>query len=124
MKKTVAFSIILSFLSVITLPAQAAMLGTNELVQQHQVESDRAQLNELLQREDVKSQFEAMGVSPDEVEERVAALTDAEVQQLNQQMADLPAGGDVLSLIVLIFIVFIITDVIGATDIFPFVDPV
>ena len=51
-------------------------------------------------------------------------MTHQEIAQLNRQLADLPAGGDVLGIIVLIFIVFIITDVIGATDIFPFVHPV
>jgi hypothetical protein len=54
----------------------------------------------------------------------VAALTDAEVARLNQRIAELPAGGDVLGVILLIFIIFVITDAIGATDIFPFVDPV
>ena len=56
--------------------------------------------------------------------ERIAQMTDQEIAHLNQQLAELPAGGDVLGLVVLIFIVFIITDAIGATDIFPFVHPV
>ena len=37
---------------------------------------------------------------------------------------ELPAGGDVLGVILVVFIVFVITDVIGATDIFPFIKPV
>jgi hypothetical protein len=51
-------------------------------------------------------------------------MTQAEVAQLNQQIDQLPAGSGVLGIVVLIFIVFVITDVIGATDIFPFIHPV
>jgi hypothetical protein len=51
-------------------------------------------------------------------------MTDQEVARLNQHLAELPAGGDVLGVILILFIVFIITDMLGATDIFPFVKPV
>jgi hypothetical protein len=46
------------------------------------------------------------------------------VQQLNNHLTELPAGGDILGLAVLVFLVFVLTDVIGATDIFPFIHPV
>jgi hypothetical protein len=51
-------------------------------------------------------------------------MTDEEMAQLNQQIDELPAGGDVLGILLVIFLVFVITDVIGATDIFPFIHPV
>lgn len=124
MRKTVAISVLLSLLSVITLPVQAAMLNTQQLVEETSMTSERAKLNALMQREEVQSQFVEMGVSPEEVQQRVAALTDAEVAQLNHQMDQIPAGADVLGVLVLIFLVFIITDVLGATDIFPFVHPI
>lgn len=124
MRKTIAMSVLLSLLSVITLPVQAAMLNTQQLVQESSIISERAKLNAMMQREDIQSQFLEMGVSPEEVQQRVAALTDAEVAQLNHQMEQVPAGGDILGVVVLIFLVFIITDVIGATDVFPFVHSV
>jgi len=124
MKKTVVFSVLISFFSVLALPVQAAMIGTQDLVQQAQMIDERAKLNTFMQREDVKEQFASMGVSAEDIELRVAALTDDEVKQLNQQMADLPAGGDILGLAVFIFVVFIITDALGATDIFTFVHPI
>ena len=40
-----------------------------------------------------------------------------EVQKLNE----LPAGGDLVSTIALIFLVLLFTDIMGWTDIFPFV---
>lgn len=124
MRKTIAMSVLLSLLSVITLPVQAAMLNTQQLVQESSMTSERAKLNAMMQREDIQSQFVEMGVSPEDVQQRVAALTDAEVAELNHQMEQVPAGGDVLGVLVLIFLVFIITDIIGATDVFPFVHPV
>ncbi|MDX1348525.1 MAG: DUF6627 family protein [Thiomicrorhabdus chilensis] len=124
MRQTIAMSVLLSFLSLITLPAQAAMVSTKQLVQEQAIASERTKLNAMMQREDVQVQFLEMGVSPEEVQQRVAALTDAEVAQLNHQMEQIPAGGDVLGLVVLIFLVFIVTDIIGATDIFSFVHPI
>jgi len=124
MRKTIAMSVLLSLFSLITLPVQAAMVNTQQLVQEQSMASERAKLNTMMQREDVQAQFVEMGVSPEEVQQRVAALTDTEVAQLNHQMEQIPAGGDVLGVLVLIFLVFIVTDIIGATDIFPFVHSV
>ena len=52
-------------------------------------------------------------------------MTDAEIAQINQRIAEMPAGGSsVLGVLLIIFIVFVITDVLGATDIFPFIKPI
>lgn len=106
------------------LPLQAAMIGTDTLLQQQQSQFDREQLVQLLGRADVQQQLVALGVNTADAKARVAQLTDSEVQQLNARLGELPAGGDVLSLAVLVFLVFVLTDVIGATDIFPFIHPV
>jgi len=105
-------------------PVQAAMVGTQQVVQAEQSRVDRAQLLAALEREDVRSQLEAMGVDQAMAAERVAAMTDAEIAELNQRIGELPAGGDALGVILVIFLVFVITDVLGATDIFPFINPV
>jgi hypothetical protein len=105
-------------------PVQAAMVTTPQVIQAEQTRVDRADLLAALEREDVRSQLEAMGVDASMAAERVAAMTDAEVAELNERLGDLPAGADALGVILLILLVFIITDVIGATDIFPFINPV
>ncbi len=64
------------------------------------------------------------GVSQKNADMRVAALTDDQVVSLSDQLASIPAGGNVLGLAALIFIIFVITDALGATDIFTFVDPI
>lgn len=105
-------------------PVQAGMVGTAQVLAAEQGRMDRDRLASLLEREDLQRQLSAHGVDAQYAKERVAGLTDAEVARLNQRIADLPAGGDALGVILLIFIIFIITDAIGATDIFPFVHPV
>lgn len=104
--------------------SQAAMIANDVVISQSQHHSARAELMQAVQREDVRQQLLNMGVDPAAVESRINLMTQEEIAQLNQQVEDLPAGGSVLGVLLIIFIVFVITDVIGATDIFPFIKPV
>ena len=105
--------------------AQAAMLGTDTLITSARSQQSITGLQQLLEREDAQQQLLALGVSPDQVRERVASLSDSELARINQGIDTLNAGGDsVLGILLIIFIVFVITDVIGATNIFPFIHPV
>jgi len=61
-----------------------------------------------------------MGVDPAQARERVKALDDQQVRDLAARIDQLPAGGDVLGIIVTIFIVLLITDILGFTKVFPF----
>lgn len=105
-------------------PVQAGMVGTAQVLAAEQGRLDRDRLASLLERQDLQQQLSALGIDVQDAKARVASLTDAEVARLNQRVAELPAGGDVLGVILLIFIIFVITDALGATDIFPFVHPV
>lgn len=111
-------------LTMTALPASAAMVGTDRVLGNATLEADRAELISMIEREDVREQLSAMGVDPDAAQERVARMTDAEVAQLKDRIGELPAGQDALGVILVLFIVFVITDVIGATDIFPFINSV
>ena len=77
----------------------------------------------MLEREEVGARLIEMGVDIKLARERVASLTDAEIAVLNERLGELPAGGDVLVVMLIIFLVFIMTDVLGVTDIFPFIHP-
>lgn len=105
--------------------AQAAMLGTDTLITSAETQQSIAGLQQLLEREDAQQQLLALGVSPEQVRERVASLSDSELARINQGIDTLNAGGDsVLGILLIIFIVFVITDVLGATNIFPFIHPI
>lgn len=104
--------------------ALAAMINNDQVITQVQQNHETAALLATINRADVKQQLLSLGVSTEDVESRIKLMTHEEVAQLNQQINELPAGGDVLGVLLIIFIVFVITDVIGATDIFPFIHPV
>lgn len=111
-------------LTMTALPASAAMVGTDRVLGSASLEADRAELVSMLEREDVREQLGAMGVDPDAAQERVSRMTDAEVARLKDRIGELPAGQDALGVALVVFLVFVITDVVGATDIFPFIHPV
>ena len=94
------------------------------LLQQSQQIDDKQVLLQAINRAGVQAQLSVLGVTTTDIENRIKQMTSEEIARLNQQLDELPAGGDALGLIVLVFIVFVITDVIGATDIFPFIHPV
>jgi hypothetical protein len=102
-----------------------AAIVTNDVVVSHMQQNNaKTELLQTINRSDVKEELLALGVNPANVEKRIDLMTHEEIAQLNQQIDELPAGGDVLGILLVIFIVFVITDVIGATDIFPFIHPV
>ena len=104
--------------------AQAAMIANDQVINQVQQINSKAELLQLMNRADVRQQLVDLGVSTDDIEARINMMTDQEIAQLNQQLEDLPAGGDALGVILVVFIVFVITDLMGATNIFPFIKPV
>jgi hypothetical protein len=108
----------------ISLPAQAAIVVTDSVAASAAASADRAKIAQALARDDVRAELQARGVNPADVQARVDALSDDEAAQLAQKIDTLPAGGDVLGLIVFVFIVLLITDILGLTKVFPFTRPI
>lgn len=78
-------------------------------------------LGALLERADVAAALQQRGVSVDAARERVAALSDAEAAQLMAQIDSAPAGADgVLGTIVFLFVLLLVTDILGFTKVYPF----
>jgi hypothetical protein len=100
----------------VALPAQAGMLSTDAGMAS--VERERG--SRFLARDEVRAQLQAKGVSLADAQARVAALSDDEVSQLAGQIDSLPAGGDILGVLLTVFIVLLITDILGFTKVFPF----
>ncbi len=81
----------------------------------------RDQVTSFLERSEVRDRMQALGVDPDAARGRVAALSDDEVASLANQLDQLPAGGsDVLTAVVVVFLILVILDLLGITNIFPF----
>jgi hypothetical protein len=99
----------------VPLPAMAAMIETQSIA----ASANRDRLASVLDRADIVAQLELYGVDSADVKARVAALTDDEAAQLAGKMDNLPAGG-LLELVLIVFLVLVLTDLLGYTHIFPF----
>jgi VIT1/CCC1 family predicted Fe2+/Mn2+ transporter len=104
--------------------AQAALIGTEQVAVAERVPGvgdARAQVHATLARADVARALAERGVDPAQVRARVDALSDAVVAQLQHTIDSAPAGAsDVLGVIVFIFVLLLVTDILGLTKVFPF----
>jgi hypothetical protein len=113
---------------VISMPlgmAQAALVSTEQVLAAGNGATDRARVLAFLERAEIREQITALGVDPAEAAARVAALSDAQVREIAGQLDQLPAGqgavGVVVGAILIIFLVLLVTDLLGLTNVFPFV---
>ena len=104
--------------------AGAALIGTEQVAARtaDPARSDaHARLLAALDRADLAQALGQRGLSVDQARERVAALSDAEAAGLAQQIDQAPAGADgVLGTLVFIFVLLLVTDILGLTKVFPF----
>ena len=104
--------------------AGAAIIGTEAVATTNPTQQERHRLMRLLERGDVRSYLSANGVDPAFAKARIESLTDAEVHELAGRLDEHPAGQDfgaILGIAFLVFLTLLITDILGYTDIFPFV---
>ncbi len=98
-------------------PAFSNIIATDAVV----ASTTRDRIAQELARAEVRARLVAYGVDPAEVQARVNALTDREAAQLADRIDALPAGGDAfIGALVFVFLVLLITDILGLTKIFPF----
>ena len=105
--------------------ARAALITPARAVEATAAQGDRDRVRAFLARDDVRLQMVALGVDPIEAAHRVAGLSDAEVRQIAGHLDRLPAGQSAIAAVIgaalFIFLVLLITDLLGLTDVFPFV---
>lgn len=103
--------------------AQARIVATEEITAPAAASTlidSRATVNQFLARDEVRQAMLGQGVTSQAALERVAAMSDSEVAQLAGRIDQAPAGGDVLGILFTVFIVLLITDIMGLTKVFPF----
>lgn len=113
---------------VISMPlasAQAGLVSTEQMLAEPTVAQARDRVEAFVARDDVRAQMVALGVDPREAAARVGTLSDGEVLRIAGQLDELPAGqsaiGAVVGAALVIFLVLLITDLLGLTNVFPFV---
>lgn len=99
---------------------QAKVVSTTDSIAASAPQSDRERVANFLLRNDVRQTLEKKGVSADAAIERVQAMTDEEVMQLADRIDHAPAGGGALGIIFAVFVILLVTDILGFTKIFPF----
>lgn len=103
-------------------PARAAMIGTDHLlgsqVGSQAREAQQARVQAFLARQDVSAHLQAWGVPAEAAAARVAALSDEELSELARDIDEAPAGGDGLAVLGLVFVVLIVLELVGVTNIF------
>lgn len=100
--------------------AYAGIVGTDKVAISAQSQYDRDRVRAFMEREDVRKELQTQGVSVQTAQARVDALTDQEVQQIAGKLDTLPAGGEILGILFTVFLVLLITDILGFTKVFPF----
>lgn len=115
-------------MAVLSMPlgvAQAGLVSTEQVLVERTAAEARTRVEAFVGRDDVRAQMVALGVDPAEAAARVASLSDAEIQLIAGQLEELPAGqgalGAIVGAILIIFLVLLLTDLLGLTNVYPFV---
>jgi hypothetical protein len=105
--------------------AMAALVGTETVMDAARVQNARELVRNLMAREDIQAALVDRGIDPQEARARAAALSDAEAVRLADTIENLPAGGSsafgiIVVTLLIVFIILLITDILGYTSVFPF----
>lgn len=98
--------------------ASAAVIGTRTVMMQAERADTVARVQAAMDRESVQGQLVALGVDVESAKARIASLSDAELQQLDGRLAELPAGAGLLEVVGIVFVVLLILELVGVVDIF------
>ncbi len=126
--KSICIFTVFSFLllNISVQPSIAQMVTTEMSIEINKQAEGRTTINTFLQREDVQQTMVRQGIDLVEAKKRVDNLSDAEVLRLAQTIEQLPAGagalGTIVGAAVFVFIVLLVTDLLGLTHVFPFVN--
>jgi hypothetical protein len=126
--KSVSFFLVIAFvlLDFTAQTASAQLVGTQSVIAAQQQAASRERVATFLGRDDVRQALMQQGVDADEARSRVASLSDAELAKISRSLDQLPAGGDaggtIIGAAVFIFVLLLITDILGFTHVFPFVN--
>ncbi|WP_444677397.1 PA2779 family protein [Halomonas sp. E19] len=114
-------ALVLGSLTAVAAPSPGtSLISTQAALSAERQNADRERIQEILSRTEVQEQLIAQGVDLAEVDARVAALTDEEARLMAEQLEQLPAGASVVGALLVVFIVLLVTDILGLTNVFPF----
>jgi len=122
-KRIIVLLVSVSFFTTYSLPAWSGIVTTDQLMQEQFETLDRASLLAMLERDDMRQQLVERGVDPDYAKQRVAALSDAQIKELKDNIDNMAAGSGVVGILIAVLLVLVILDIVGVTNIFSFIHP-
>ncbi|MES3006804.1 MAG: PA2779 family protein [Pseudomonadota bacterium] len=121
LRKPAVFAVVVALSAAgIHAPVMAAPIATAEIAMQAELQMQRDDVRSMMARADVRDAMLGYGISASDIDTRINNLTESELLQIQNQLAGLPAGGNgVVGVVLAIILIFVLLDVLGATDVFP-----
>lgn len=98
--------------------ASAAIITTQQALSAEVRAVKESEIRASLARDDVRQAMQGLGVDPLEADGRIASLSDAELIQMQGELDRLPAGGDALIVLGVVFLVLLILELVGVINVF------
>lgn len=103
--------------------ASAAVFSSEQVIANQQFNFNKQQVLSYVDSAEVQNKLIELGVSPADAKQRIANMTHAELNALNTQMNEMPAGG-IIGVVVTVLVVVVVTDLMGLTDVYPFINQI
>ena len=124
MKNSIARTVLFNYLALTIVcmgfvqASHAEVIGTEQLISSEAREATMTRIESIVMRDDVRQQLSNLGVSQEVVLARVDRMTDSELASFESSLSQGIVGGDALALIGAVFLVLLILELVGVTDIF------
>jgi flagellar motor protein MotB len=119
------FALHMLMLSGLCQSISAVMIGTEAILKADQSQNSREYLNNLLARKEIQAALISQGLDPKEARDRIDNLTNDEIVHIVHELDQLPAGSGFFEafivIVLFLFLILLVTDISGYTDVFPFV---
>ena len=103
--------------------ASAAVFSSEQVISNQQFNFNKQQVLSYVDSAEVQNKLIELGVSPADAKQRIANMTAEELNALNSQMNEMPAGG-IVGVVVTVLVVVVVTHLMGLTDVYPFINPI
>ena len=103
--------------------ASADVYSSEQVISHQQFNYDKQQVLSFVGNAQVQQKLIELGVSPADAQQRIANMTHQEINALNSQLNDMPAGG-IIDVVVTVLVVVAVLDLMGITDVYPFINPI
>lgn len=123
MNKFLKISILCPMLVLGMSQASAAVFSSEQVIANQQFNFNKQQVLSYVDSAEVQNKLIELGVSPADAKQRIANMTAEELSALNSQMNEMPAGG-IVGVVVTVLVVVVVTDLMGLTDVYPFINPI